>query len=177
MRAAWEAIRFGAIATGRFVVRMLLDDVGKPATALAILWCWTGFTAGIYWHALSLSELPEAAGVIIEFVGFIELSLILWAAASKLGVGVFVPLAEAVAGALSRASSGLRDAVGRYGGGPSRYTPVFGPGGEISGGRGQGGPETSAAGEASAILDEGFDDHPVDRAGDHPLQDDERGDE
>lgn len=122
-------------ALGRFVVRVLCDDTGAPSTARIVLPPWLVFTAFFLRRALGVTGPDDGVAVEAVFsVTAITLALILWAAALKLGPGVFVPLAEAVAGAFHRAvgaASSVWTGVRAYGGGPDRSVGVTDPGGEL----------------------------------------------
>lgn len=126
------------VAIARFVVRSLCDSTGQPDTVLIVIYPWLMFAGLFFWRALGIAATPNLATVSADSVSavlMITLALILWAAALKLGEGVFVPLAAAVAGAfraLGSAASGVLAKARAYNGGPDRTVGVNDPGGELA---------------------------------------------
>lgn len=90
----------------RFVTRAFCDDSGSPSVALILT---ATYTVWIMWFITSRSGLgpfyrpitPDLVQAIFTFGAF----LILWSAALKLGAGVFVPVAVALAAALGKVVS------------------------------------------------------------------------
>lgn len=120
------------VSFSRFVVRALCDDTGAPSTVLVVLPLWLVFAAGFFWRALEADT--SVADSSVYAVQVVTLALILWAAALKLGAGVFVPLAQSVAGAFMRSVNAVGDLWSRtrsYGGGPDRTVGLMDLGGEL----------------------------------------------
>lgn len=126
------------VAIARFIVRSLCDDKGQPDTVLVVMYPWLTFAAFFFWAALKAPAAVIDANVSSEAVAavlMITLALILWAAALKLGEGVFVPLASAVGGAfrsVAGAARGLLSQAREYDGGPDRTVGLIEPGGELA---------------------------------------------
>lgn len=123
-------------AIARFIVRALCDDKGQPDTVLIVIYPWLAFAAAFFWHAIHApAPSSEVGAIAVTSVQLVTLGLVLWAAALKLGAGVFVPLAEAVAGAfrmVPSAAGKLISSVRSYAGGPDRTVGVTEPGGELA---------------------------------------------
>jgi hypothetical protein len=125
------------VAIARFIVRSLCDDKGQPDTVLVVMYPWLTFAAYFFWEALNAPAAIIDANVSSEAVAavlMVTLALILWAAALKLGAGVFVPLASAIGGAFKSVAGATRGVLAQardYSGGPDRRLGVTDPGGEL----------------------------------------------
>lgn len=91
---------------GRFITRAFLDDTGSPSIALVLTTVYTIWMMWFFTTRTGLGPLyrpldPGLIQAVFTFGAF----LILWSAALKLGAGVFVPVAVALAAALGKVVS------------------------------------------------------------------------
>jgi hypothetical protein len=104
LNAMWVSVRATWVLGWRFVTRAFLDDTGSPSVAPFLVLV---FTVWFMWWITKTSfglgpmyRPPEP--YVIQGVLALGGLLIIWAAALKLGVSIFVPVAEVIAQALGK---------------------------------------------------------------------------